>query len=159
MRITFKIISVVILLNLFVPSLFANQIPLINKRVKEIDRSIKKGTYSVIKVENIIKSLEGVPPTIFFYYKPKDGKLVAVKIHVGHETWSKTFSYYFDRREKILKYLESIDRPDNPPKRAVIYDKDSKVIWKNIDKPKIGPYNIWGFFKKAMHHQIEFSKY
>ncbi len=157
--IPFLIFTVVILTVRSYASEVKDQIVLTNKKVKAIERNLKNGKYSLISLKNIIQEIESVPPIINLYYSYTTNKIVVAKIEVGHETWSKSFSYYFDQKEKIIKYLEIISRPDNPPKRAIIYGSDRSIIWKNTIEPTIDSKEIRDFFKKAMFFQTEFSKY
>lgn len=157
-------VYILLLISLLFPvSLIAGEneslILAVNKNVAEIEKSIEDEKYSVIILNNVIKQIESVPPEIRLYYEPETLKLAGVVIVAGHESWSKKFEYIYDKDENILKYLEVIDRLDNPPRSAIIYDPKGDVLWKNIEQPEVNPSDIKDFFKKAMFYQNAFSSY
>ena len=151
----------IFLLLLFLPvKIFAeSSVSNVNSRVAAIDKAIADGEYPVIILENDMGPTEGVPPIMHFYYELETEQLVAAIMTAGHETWSKTFSYYYDGDENIQKYLVVIDRYDNPPREAVIYDRSGEVLWKNTELPISEPKEIRAFFRKAMSFQDVFSRY
>lgn len=131
----------------------------VNRQVELLDRAIAAGEYPVMILENHRGATEGVPPVMRFYYERETERLVAAVMTAGHESWSKSFSYYYDGDENILKYLVVIDRMDNPPRRAVLYDGEGGVLWKNTELPAADPREIRDFFREAMSYQDLFSRY
>ncbi len=118
----------------------------INLKVKQILRDIEKDEFPVVvmRFDNLVS--EGSPPDFKFYYK--NDKLIACQIDVGHETWGIRFSYFFDEDGRIIKYLKEVSsRPDNPPRKAIFYDKKGDVIWSNIKKPPVKAEEILKHFK------------
>jgi len=119
-----------------------NLIKIANEYVKLVDKSL--GEYSVYSLSSETLS-EGSPPTYKFY--TKDNLLVAAIINVGHETWSNSYHYYYNNH-KIVKYLKSTQgRIDNPPRKAIIYASNGKIIWKNEDAPSVSPDSVLTIFK------------
>lgn len=116
----------------------------VNKRVATIDAHIGSGDYPLIMSKEILVT-EGRPPEFMFYYDPSG--LVATEVSVGHETWLIKYRYYFYPNGQLMKYIEEIEgRPDNPPKLAIIYGADGKIIWSNTDEVKAGPEQIKGLY-------------
>jgi hypothetical protein len=157
-------LSLLLLASLFLPVLAGaddagNPVTSVNRKVELLDRAIAAGEYPLITVENDRGATEGLPPVMRFYYERESEQLVAAFITAGHESWSKSFSYYFDGDENILKYLVVIDRMDDPPREAVLYDGKGGVLWKNTELPSAEPREILAFFRKAMSYQDVFSRY
>lgn len=138
----------------------ASTLETINRTCSQQEKKINKGTLNasslIIKNEQIQVS-EGVLPTLTIYHM--NDRPIAAYITAGHETWSKSFYYCFDKKGRIMKYLEVIDRPDNPPRRAIIYNPDGSVIWKNIDEAEVSPQKIVNLFKTLQSHMKAFSSY
>lgn len=151
-------ISTAICTNLFANE-EKNQISTLNNKIISLENAINDGKYAMMRFDNIVEQIESDTPECRFYYDFDTYKLVAVIVDVGHETWSKSFYYFFDKEERIIKYLEFIDRPDNPPRTAIIYDSNGGVLWSNTDKPVVNPDDIKAFYKKSLLYQTEFSKY
>ncbi len=131
----------------------AARIPALGATVAEINDKVEK-IQKRIQVKNkdlphldvaydYNDATEGVPPGFKFYFDAESQKLTACLIHVGHETWSHDFSYYFDEQENVLKYLDVIFGDENKsPRSAIIYGKDGKPLWKNVDAPRLEPAEI-----------------
>jgi hypothetical protein len=109
----------------------------INAVVAAIDKQIDAKELDSLVVEyQMTDATEGVPPSFKFFYDAKTNGLIACEIHVGHETWSKNFRYYFDPAGAPLKYREQvIGREDKPAPVAIIYGPQSKILWKNVVGP------------------------
>jgi hypothetical protein len=113
----------------------------INGKVDKIDKRIKDKDKTLPSIEtsyDFKDATEGVPPQFSFFFDSGTSKLVACMIHVGHETWGKDFIYYFDENEDIQKYLEIVPASKFGPsasRSAIIYDKDGKVLWQNLQTP------------------------
>lgn len=110
---------------------------------------------------NYSNPTEGVPPEIRFYFNDKN-LLTAAEIHVGFETWGKTFYYFFDEKEKIMKYLCVIQGGPAGPglskeRSAVIFNPEGKIIWKNMDDENIGLEKILKLFKLLRECEDSFS--
>ena len=77
-----------------------------------------KGAADAPVVIEEFSEAEGNPAKITFYFK-SDSVIVAVKVSVGHETWYNEFSYYFNEKKNLVKYLKKTEgRPDNPEKKS-----------------------------------------
>ncbi len=76
----------------------------INQKVAQIEKN--KDKLDILSVKLLLEQLESSPPEAMFYYNPETGKLAMAKITVGHETFSTTHSYYFNKKNKIIKYLK-----------------------------------------------------
>jgi hypothetical protein len=119
----------------------ASTVEEINARVDKIDKLIKEQDKTLPSIEtsyDFKNATEGVPPQFSFFFDSDTSKLVVCKIHVGHETWAKDFFYYFDEDEDIQKYLEVVPAVKFGPsssRSAIIYGKNGKVLWKNLDTP------------------------
>lgn len=121
-----------------------NLVQQVNEKVAAIQEDISSGDLAVIEIKEILDS-EGSPPEFKFYYNQDD--LVAVHVNVGHETWLVKYSYYFYPNGFKMKLVEEIvGRPDNPPKKAILYDKKGKVLWSSTDKIKVAPNKIKNLF-------------
>jgi hypothetical protein len=93
-------------------------------------------------------------------YTRRDSKLIAVIITVGHETWGNTFTYYFDDKQRIMKYSKTCGgRPDCEPKTAIIYGADGKVLWKNTEAPYASPSRIVVLFEAITSLRGPLSRY
>jgi hypothetical protein len=115
-------------------------------------------TFEIHENENI--PTEGVPPKLKLYYEPGQQRLVAAVISVGHETWSTVFRYYFYPNGKLMKTSKSIDgRDDNPPKTAMIFDKNGMVLSKNTDEAPVPAEELVRMFSKLHDMQLCFSAY
>ena len=129
----------------------------VNVKVAAIQADIASGDLAFIKIKEIVVS-EGSPPEFKFYYNQDD--LVAVHVNVGHETWLVKYSYYYYQNGLAMKLVEEIfDRPDNPPKKAIIYDEKGKVLWSNIDEVKVAPSKIKDLFNSHHNLKIMFRGY
>jgi hypothetical protein len=134
----------------------ASAVEEINAKVDKIDKLIKNKDKTLPSIEtsyDFKDATEGVPPQFSFFFDSGTSKLVACKIHVGHETWGKDFVYYFDEKEDIQKYLEVVPRSEFGPaasRSAIIYGKDGKVLWKNLQSPpRQAPEAI-----RALYHDL-----
>lgn len=104
---------------------------IINKEVGLIQERISKKELPFMEVNNTITS-EGVPPAFKFYYQ--EDRLIAALIDVGHETWSTHFSYFFYENGNLMKFIKKInDREPNEPIQGIIYNRNGKILWSNID--------------------------
>ena len=123
----------------------------VNVKVAAILADIASGDLSVIEIKEIVES-EGSPPEFQLYYN--QDKLMAAHVRVGHETWSMKYSYYFYPNGLAMKLVEeTLDRPDNPSKKAIIYGENGKVLWGNIIEAKVDPKNIKGLF--TSHYNVK----
>lgn len=130
----------------------------LNKFVKTIDSAIKTDEYSRVVIDEF-SEYEGSPATITFFFK-KDSIMVAVKVSVGHETWINEFWYYFNNSGNIIKYLKkTIDRPDNPANRAIIYGKNKIILWQNIDEMAVSVNQIKELFYSIQKIRLKFAQY
>ncbi|MDH5179024.1 MAG: hypothetical protein OEZ39_01555 [Gammaproteobacteria bacterium] len=129
-----------------------------NKKVKAIDDA-RDDLYQ-LEIKQHVEVSEGVPPSVVFFYKPEREELVLVEFSAGHEIFSVVYKYYFENK-KIIKYSKEIlNRPDNPPKRAIIYGSDGSVLWKNtINEPVISVKNILEIYSLNMRLIQDASKY
>lgn len=86
--------------------------------------------------------------------------MVAVKVSVGHEIWLNEFYYYFNEIGNIIKYLKkTIDCPDNPGNKAIIYDGNGKILWKNIDEMIVPVNRIKDLFSSIQKMRLDFARY
>lgn len=130
----------------------------VNKEVTLIEKSITNDELSFIEL-NDMTILEGKLPNCKFYYN-NDGNLIAVFVEVGHETWYVQFSYFFSYDGTPIKFIKKITgRPDNPPLQAIIYNHNSKVLWKNIESPPIDPIQLQEYFSRFNTMRHKFSEY
>ena len=123
----------------------------INAKVAKIDKQIQDQKLPSIETDyNYNGPTEGVPPQFSFFFDHETNdyetlKLVACVAHIGRETWSEDFFYYFDENEKIMKYVEK--RNDLEPTRtAIIYNSNGRVLWEN-GGTRIAPEKIKTLFK------------
>ena len=129
----------------------------VNAQVAEISDAIASGELAVVEMNEVVES-EGSPPDLKFYYR--QDRLLAVQVDVGHETWSNRFSFYFYENGQIMKFLKTtLDRPDNPPKLAVIYEPDGSVLWKNTDDTYIDPDELKALFDRYQATKGKFLDY
>ena len=138
----------------------------INAKVDKIDKLIKDGDKSLPSFEtsyDFKDATEGVPPQFSFFFDSGTSKLVVCKIHVGHETWAKDFFYYFDENEDIQKYLEVIPASKSGPstsRSAIIYGKNGKVLWRNIESPpRQAPEKIKGLYQALSKAADKFAPF
>ncbi len=138
----------------------------INAKVDKIDKLIKDKDKTLPSIEtsyDFKDATEGVTPQFSFFFDSGTSKLVVCKIHVGHETWSKDFFYYFNENEDIQKYLEVIPASKFGPstsRSAIIYDKSGKVLWKNLDTPpRQAPEKIKGLYQALSKVADKFAPY
>jgi len=99
----------------------ASTVEEINVKVDKIDKRINDKDDSLPSIETSYdykEPTEGVPPQFSFFFDRETRKLVACRVHVGHETWAKEFSYYFDENEDIMKYLEVIPASESGPEAS-----------------------------------------
>jgi hypothetical protein len=134
----------------------ASTVEEINGKVDKIDQRIKDKDKTLPSIEtsyDFKDATEGVPPQFSFFFDSGTSKLVLCMIHVGHETWGKDFFYYFDENEDMQKYLEIVPASQFGPaasRSAIIYGKDGKVLWKNLQTPpRQAPEKI-----KALYHAL-----
>ncbi len=107
----------------------------INRKSANIEDLIQGQKLSVLSVRSDEES-EGNPPEIRFYMKA--GKLLAVRIATGHETWVSVITVYFYENGAPMKYLKLITgREKNPEREAIIYSQEGRVLWKNMEKPQV----------------------
>ena len=145
----------------------AAEVTEVNSKVSRLEQQIKsqqtgdQGIF-VLEVSHGATNTEGVPPSFKYYYEFQGEKpvLCACRIHVGHETWSNDFDYFFDSNEKVLKYRKLVKgREDKPEPLAIIYSKSGAVIWKNTEKPNLEPIEILTNFKTLIKQSNAFASY
>jgi hypothetical protein len=114
-----------------------------NRKVDELERRItaKDKSLPTLQVEyDFHDATEGVPPDFKFYFesgKAGDAEkpvLRACRTHVGHEVYSKDYTYYFDEKGNPLKFLAMNSGVSGeggfPASRdGIIYDGANHVIW------------------------------
>jgi len=144
----------------------ASDVEVINAKADKIDKLItgKDKTLPSIETSYDFKdATEGVPPQFSFFFDSITSKLVVCKIHVGHETWAKDFFYYFDENEDIQKYLEVVSASKFGPstsRSAIIYGKNGKVLWKNLETPpRQAPEKIKGLYQALSKAADKFALY
>ena len=136
-----------------------DEVKRINSLVAAMDDSLKTEHYAELTIAEQGLS-EGVPPRITFYFNREQGGLAAAIVSVGHETWSNEFRYYFYPNGKPMKYAKVTDgRPDNPPKEAMIFDRNGKTVWKNTEEPQVAVDDLQELFKKLEWIRLKFSEY
>jgi len=131
------------------------QIKEINEMTSKLQNKIDSSLLYPYLTSGMVESQnpsEGVPPEMTFYFNEKNEQLIAVKAHVGHEVWGTTYYYFFNEKEKIIKYLTfnsaSKDIPEIDKKRyAIIYNPEGKIIWKNTETAKIEPEKVLKLYK------------
>jgi len=129
----------------------------INKQVAQIEKT--KAGLSVLSLTLQTGELESAPPEVKYYYKPGTTDLVMLQVAVGHEIFVTKHTYYFNKNS-VLKYLkETVNHPDSPPKKAIIYKKDGGVLWENIAEPAVSANKAVELFKLHMQTLKAFSKY
>jgi len=129
----------------------------VNEAVAEIEKNIQLGQYDILKIDSSPHS-EGRAPSYQYYHKK--GELFAVYISVGHETWVTTHQFYFRHDKSLMKYIKLIvGRPDNPKKRAVIYNDNESVLWSNIEQTNISKENIVNIFRAYQNNIDGLSLY
>ncbi|MCL2021511.1 MAG: hypothetical protein FWG81_05305 [Betaproteobacteria bacterium] len=139
----------------------------INAKVDRINKQIKDKDISLPSIEtryDYIDPTESVPPEFSFFFDIDTGKLVACRVHVGHETWAKQFFYYFDENEKIMKYLEIIPpgygSGPEPYRAAIIYNAKGKVLWDNYQAPpRHTPEAIKALYRTLHDAALRFAAY
>ena len=133
------------------------EIQAVNKAVAEIEKS--KVDLGILELKVHAAELEGVPPEVKYYYKPGSMELIMMQVDVGHEAFSTYFTYYF-KNNKIIKFIKGTENhPEKPPKQAIIYGSDGKVLWKNIDEPRVLTNVVVDLYKRNMALLKEFRKY
>jgi hypothetical protein len=136
-----------------------DEVKRINALVAAMDDSLKTEHYAELKIDEQGLS-EGVPPKITFYFDREQGGLAAAVVSVGHETWSNEFRYYFYPNGKPMKYTKATDgRPDNPPKEAILFDRNGKTLRKNTQEPQVAIEELLALFKKLEAIRMQFAKY
>ncbi|MCP4120524.1 MAG: hypothetical protein GY751_02085 [Bacteroidetes bacterium] len=116
----------------------ADQIKLVNNEVSNIEIDIKENRN--ISTFNFKYSgmFHGSGPGVIKFYslyqhEKKSFTLVCVKFIIAKEFYRNEYSYYFCKDEKLIKFsMETIGRPDNPPKRAIIFDLNGRPLWSNF---------------------------
>lgn len=133
----------------------------VNSQVARLAARIQKKELPYLEVANQGgEPTEGVPPSFKFFFDPKDESLQACEVWVGHETWGSRFSYYFGPDGKPLKYLETIsDRPDHPEPKAILYDADGSVLWKNMQDPRLKTEDISSLYRLLRSRLEPFEHY
>jgi len=145
----------------------------INNKVDKVERRIEKHDKTLPSIEvtyDYKDATEGVPPQFSFFFDIETGKLVACKIHVGFETWSRDVAYYFNENEEIEKYLEIVPQSKYGPsahRSAIIYGKNGKVLWTNMNgglpreppDPRETPDTIKTLFHELRDALDKFSHY
>ena len=128
-----------------------NRINSVNEMVAKIEKKIKEKAYTAITIDYVV--FEGSGPLIKFYSHFDDKKeifsLTCVKFEIPFEVYYNEYSYFFDKEGKILKFIKNtVNRPDNPPKQAIIFDKEGKIIWSNYkDEIPIKIEDLQSIFK------------
>jgi hypothetical protein len=136
-----------------------DEVKRINALVAAIDDSLKTEHYAEFTIAEQGLS-EGIPPGFTFYYDRDHGRLAAAVVSVGHETWSNEFRYYFYPDGKPMKYTKAtIGRPDNPEKTAIIFDKQGKIVWKNVEEPQVAIETLASLFKNLQETRKKFAEY
>jgi hypothetical protein len=135
----------------------ADPIQAVNREVAGIQERIERGEIPFLEITDTVAH-EGSPPQARLHYE--DSRLLAAFVTAGHESWSKTFSYWFYPDGTPMKYLEAIeDRPDSPPRRAVIYGADGAVLWRNTDEPAVAPSALRELFARLQELRQAFARY
>lgn len=135
----------------------------VNKKVELIEKNIEEYDYIYLEYLPAAEGLLGLD-TKFYYEENGQYILRLAKISIRHEIWRNEFFYYFDEDGKILKFInKAVGRPDNPPKRAIIFDRQGKIIWRNFHyKIPMSPEEVKKYFsqfKKQMEDLIDKHNY
>jgi hypothetical protein len=112
---------------------------------------------------NYNDATEGVSPEIRFYFDEKN-LLIAARVEVGFETWGKTYYYFFDGAEKIMKYLcVTQGGPAGPwptkNRTAIIFNPEGKILWKNTEPDEIGVAKVLKLYSLLMECEDQFSHF
>jgi hypothetical protein len=146
-------VRLILLIPLFNFCLFGqnSEINKVNLEVQELEKKIDNGIFSKYLIEDFCNiEGEGATSKIIFYYEEFKHEIILriVYLKIGHEGWVHEFKYYFDVNSRIIKFLNVIlNRPDNPSKKEVIYDGNSKLIFKSEDNIPYSPKKILNLFK------------
>lgn len=146
---------IVVLCNLAFASENSPAIKKVNSTVSAINDSIKSGYYPFLEIGETSTS-EGSPAELQIYFEGE--RIILVNVEVGHETWLIEYSYYYYPNGKPMKCLEVIkDRPDNPPRKAIIYNESGNPVWKNTDLPDVSPQELYNLFKNIQKVRMGLS--
>ncbi|MFC2156091.1 hypothetical protein ACFLRB_06355, partial [Acidobacteriota bacterium] len=119
-----------------------------NIKVESLIKKIEQNEFPHIFIDNIDFSENG-GGGFRFYWNENTGKILAAFIIISHETWQNKFCYFFDANGFPIKYLkQTINRPDQPPEKGIIYGDKGEIIWQNIEAPPRNPNEIIEMFKK-----------
>jgi len=134
--------SGLLLLCLFLSQVYSNsdisnQIKRVNDEVSNINMEIEENrniTTFNIKYSGIFYESGSVNINFYSTYKAeeKSFSLICVKFLIPKEIYSNKYYYYFNKDEKLIKFIkETLHRPDNPPKQAIIFDENGQYLWSN----------------------------
>ncbi len=133
------------------------EIKAVNQKVVQIEKS--KENLNVLELKIHTGELEAAPPNVMYYYRPENMELVMLQVSVGHEIFLTKYTYYFENN-RVIKFLKDTEgHPEPPPKFAIIYKADGKVLWKNIDEPNVMAKTVLDLYKNNIAILKEFSKY
>jgi hypothetical protein len=109
----------------------------INQKVHRLEQRIANNELQMFSIEHFTFH-ESAPAKVQFHFENE--KLRVVYLKIAHETWLNKFCYYFDEDENIMKFLKiTLYRDDNPPRKAIFYNKDGGIIWKNTENSPLDP--------------------
>ncbi len=138
---TTPIVLFIIAFNCFCFSIESDKILLeINSEIEELERKIDNDELQEFEVKHFTY-LESGPSQLQFFLE--NDKLRVVFLKIPHETWANRFCYYFDKDEKIMKFLKvTLYREDKPPRGALFFNKKGEILWKNLDRIPIDANEI-----------------
>ena len=129
----------------------------INTIVSKIEKT--KNDLNTLELKLNTGEFEASPPEVIYYYKPDNMELVMLQVNAGHETFSSVYTYYLNNN-KVIKYLkQDLNHPESPPKKAIIYNTDGDILWKNVDEAIVNEVDIITLFEQNIQVLKAFSKY
>jgi len=145
-------------------SSITNQIKLVNSEVSKIKREVKENrdiTTFNIKYSGMFYESGSVNINFYSLYQAekKSFSLVCVKFLIPKEVYSNEYSYYFNKDEKLIKFIkETLHRPDTPPKQAIIFNENGQILWSNYkDDFPIKTEDLKSIFKEFSKKLYELS--
>lgn len=135
----------------------------IDQKLKPVLKDIQEGEKYVCLATSYEVTSEGVPPRFKFYiadYGKPNSYLVVCEVVVGHETWSKTFFYYFDAQARCLKYTETVSGHEEHHRPLTLYfDEQGRPLGKAGEAPRVHPGELVKLYRLFQTHTQSFYGY
>lgn len=129
----------------------------VRQQALERERQIQSPDVATISLAWTEES-EAQPPRLTFFVQR--GRLLAVRVQVGHETWSSESLFLFDDGERPLKYERRIlGRSPAPAPEVIVFGSGGEVLEGNVPRPQVEAARLVELHRSLLQLRRAVSRY